>query len=75
MRTVMGQGVDFMINNAWHGKAPNKEQLERGLAQLEETWVIMCMTKIINLHNINMHKMNINDIVSTGKQGNARWLW
>ncbi|MCA0334400.1 MAG: transketolase [Bacteroidetes bacterium] len=38
MRTVMGQGVDFMMGtNAWHGKAPNKEQLERGLAQLEET--------------------------------------
>ena len=34
METVMGHGVDFMMHtHAWHGKAPNDEQLERGLAQ------------------------------------------
>lgn len=38
MRTNMGEGVDFMMGtNKWHGKAPNKEQTENGLAQLEET--------------------------------------
>lgn len=38
MRTVMGKGVDFMENNhEWHGVAPNKEQFEKAMAQLEET--------------------------------------
>ncbi len=34
LKTVMGNGVDFMMHtHAWHGKAPNDEQLEIGLAQ------------------------------------------
>lgn len=34
--TVKGKGVSFMENNAgWHGKAPNKEDFERALAELE----------------------------------------
>ena len=38
MRTEMGQGVDFMMHShAWHGIAPNDEQLKSALAQLEET--------------------------------------
>lgn len=38
MKTEMGQGVDFMMGtHAWHGKAPNDEQLEKALAQLSET--------------------------------------
>lgn len=38
MHTVMGHGVDFMMHtHAWHGKAPNDEQLETGLAQNPET--------------------------------------
>lgn len=38
MRTNMGQGVDYMMGtHAWHGKAPNKEQLDKGLVQLPET--------------------------------------
>lgn len=38
MRTNMGEGVDFMMGtNKWHGKAPNKDQVEIALAQLEET--------------------------------------
>jgi transketolase len=38
MNTIMGKGVDFMENDhGWHGVAPNQEQLERALAQLEET--------------------------------------
>ena len=38
MKTEMGQGVDFMMGtHAWHGKAPNDEQLERALAQLQVT--------------------------------------
>lgn len=36
--TIMGHGVDFMMHtHAWHGKAPNDEQLATGLAQNEET--------------------------------------
>jgi transketolase len=32
--TEMGNGVDYMMyTHAWHGKAPNDEQLEKGLAQ------------------------------------------
>lgn len=38
MKTEMGQGVDYMVGtHKWHGSAPNAEQLERALAQLEET--------------------------------------
>ena len=38
MKTVMGQGVDFMAGtHKWHGKAPNDEQLAIALDQLEET--------------------------------------
>ena len=34
LHTEMGNGVDFMMNtHAWHGKAPNDEQLESALAQ------------------------------------------
>ena len=34
MKTEMGNGVDFMMHtHAWHGKAPNDEQLETALAQ------------------------------------------
>ena len=38
MKTEMGQGVDFMMgSHKWHGVAPNPEQLENALGQLEET--------------------------------------
>ena len=38
MKTEMGNGVDFMMHtHAWHGKAPNDEQLEAALAQNPET--------------------------------------
>ena len=38
LHTVMGNGVDFMMHtHAWHGKAPNDEQLENALAQNPET--------------------------------------
>ncbi|MAP79524.1 MAG: transketolase [Aequorivita sp.] len=34
LHTVMGHGVDFMMHtHAWHGKAPNDEQLEKALSQ------------------------------------------
>ncbi len=36
--TMMGNGVDFMMHtHAWHGKAPNDEQLENALSQNAET--------------------------------------
>lgn len=38
MKTVMGMGVDFMSGtHDWHGKAPNAEQTENALSQLQET--------------------------------------
>jgi transketolase len=38
LHTVMGNGVDFMMHtHAWHGKAPNDEQLANGLAQNQVT--------------------------------------
>jgi transketolase len=38
MKTEMGNGVDFMMHtHAWHGKAPNDDQLEIALAQNLET--------------------------------------
>ena len=38
LHTMMGNGVDFMMHtHAWHGKAPNDEQLENALSQNAET--------------------------------------
>ncbi len=35
-KTVKGKGVDFMENKLeWHGSAPNKEQYENAMKQLE----------------------------------------
>jgi len=38
MKTEMGMGIDFMMGtHKWHGVAPDDEQTEKALAQLEET--------------------------------------
>ncbi|MFJ1377688.1 transketolase [Capnocytophaga canimorsus] len=38
LHTEMGNGVDFMMGtHAWHGKAPNDEQLAKALVQNPET--------------------------------------
>jgi len=38
LHTEMGNGVDFMMySHAWHGKAPNNDQLASALAQNPET--------------------------------------
>lgn len=38
LHTEMGNGVDFMMySHAWHGKAPNNDQLATALAQNPET--------------------------------------
>jgi transketolase len=38
LKTIMGNGVDFMMHtHAWHGKAPNDEQLASALNQNPET--------------------------------------
>jgi transketolase len=38
MKTIMGQGVDFMMHtHKWHGVAPNDQEAEMALAQLPET--------------------------------------
>ena len=39
MKTIMGKGVDFMEGtHKWHGKAPNEEQTQNALSQLNETF-------------------------------------
>ena len=43
MKTVKGKGVSFMENCAdWHGKAPNNEQCEIAMADLEEVGEALC---------------------------------
>lgn len=38
LHTEMDAGVDYMMgSHAWHGKAPNDEQLEKAFAQLQST--------------------------------------
>ncbi|HSZ72293.1 MAG TPA: transketolase [Cytophagaceae bacterium] len=38
MKTNMGHGVDFMAGtHKWHGVAPNDDELQKALSQLEET--------------------------------------
>jgi len=38
MKTEMGFGVDYMVgSHKWHGVAPNDDELQKALAQLEET--------------------------------------
>lgn len=38
MKTEMGKGVDFMMgSHKWHGVAPNDEQKDKALSQLQET--------------------------------------
>lgn len=38
MKTIMGNAVDFMMGtHKWHGVAPNDEQLQQALIQLQET--------------------------------------
>lgn len=35
--TIKGKGISFMENNAgWHGKAPNEEEFEKALRELED---------------------------------------
>ena len=43
MKTVKGKGVSFMENEAdWHGKAPNDEQYEIAMADLEMAGEALC---------------------------------
>ena len=43
MKTVKGKGISFMENNAgWHGKAPNDEEFERAMGQLEKAGEVLC---------------------------------
>ena len=38
MKTEMGYPIDFMVgSHHWHGIAPNDEQKEKALLQVEET--------------------------------------
>ncbi|HJD37787.1 MULTISPECIES: transketolase [unclassified Blautia] len=43
MKTVKGKGVSFMENEVdWHGKAPNDEQYETAMADLEKAGEALC---------------------------------
>ena len=43
MKTVKGKGVSYMENNAgWHGKAPNDEEYEIAMADLEKVGEAVC---------------------------------
>ena len=43
MKTVKGKGVSYMENNAgWHGKAPNDEEYEIAMADLEKVGEALC---------------------------------
>lgn len=42
-KTVKGKGVSFMVNAAgWHGKAPNDEEYEIAMADLEKAGEALC---------------------------------
>ena len=42
-RTVKGKGVSYMENQVgWHGKAPNDEQYEQAMAELEKAGEALC---------------------------------
>ena len=42
-KSVKGKGVSFMENNAgWHGKAPNDEEYETAMAELEKAGDALC---------------------------------
>ena len=43
MKSVKGKGVSFMENQAgWHGKAPNDEQYEIAMKDLEKVGEALC---------------------------------
>ena len=42
-KTVKGKGVSYMENQvSWHGSAPNDEQYEQGMAELEKAGEALC---------------------------------
>ena len=43
MKTLKGKGVSYMENQVgWHGKAPNDEQYEQAMAELEKAGEALC---------------------------------
>lgn len=43
MKTVKGKGVSFMEDEVgWHGKAPNTEEYEQAMKELEEAEEVLC---------------------------------
>ena len=42
-KTVKGKGVSYMENQvSWHGTAPNKEQYEKAMEELEKAGEALC---------------------------------
>ena len=47
MKSVKGKNVSFMENNAgWHGSAPNEEQYNQAIAELDE--IIKGLERVCN---------------------------
>ena len=45
-KSIKGKGVSFMENNAgWHGKAPNDEEFEIAMKDLENIGAKLCQSK------------------------------
>ena len=43
MKSIKGKGVSFMENQAsWHGAAPNDEQFEQAMEELEKAGEALC---------------------------------
>ena len=39
-KTIKGKGVSFMENQVgWHGKAPNKEEYEKAIQELNTNYI------------------------------------
>ena len=52
-KTVKGKGVSFMENAAgWHGKAPNDEEYEIAMADLEKAGEALCQKERKSLQEI-----------------------
>jgi transketolase len=45
-RCVKGKGISFMENTCtWHGKAPNEQELDAALEELDQAWGRLLLTE------------------------------
>ena len=61
MKTVKGKGVSFMENEAgWHGKAPNDEEYEIAMADLEKAGEALCQKQRKSLQEQATEQRSLN---------------